>query len=98
MQIADTFCCNFSTTLRRIVQNINIYVSFLVSKVYGVSIVNRREVAMRTNNIQARVGFQLPPDQGTHGETIIENNPKCGDLFVGPALDGGTTTIITCHG
>ena len=53
---------------------------------------------MRTNNIQARVGYQLPPDQGTHGETIIENNPKCGDLFVGPALDGGTTTIITCHG
>ena len=84
--------------MRRIVQNININVSFLVSKVYGVSIVNRREVAMRTNNIQARVGYQLPPDQGTHGETIIENNPKCGALFVGPALDGGTTTIITCHG
>ena len=59
---------------------------------------NRREVAQRTNNIQVRVGYQLPPDQGTHGETIIENNPKCGDLFVGPALDGGTTTIITCHG
>lgn len=70
----------------------------LFQKVFGVSIENRREVARRTNNIQARVGFQLPPEQGTHGDTIIENNPKCGDLFVGPAQDGGTTTIITCHG
>ena len=70
----------------------------LFQKVFGVSIENRREVARRTNNIQARVGFQLPPEQGTHGDTIIENNPECGDLFVGPAQDGGTTTIITCHG
>ncbi len=96
VDLGNYFNVNFSF---KILENISEYRSFsYVSKVYGVSIVNRREVARGTNNIQARVGFHLPPEQGTNGDTIIKNNPKCGDLFVGPALDGETTTIITCHG
>ena len=74
----------------------NLMFSFASFQVHGITIVNRvKYVTM--NNIQVRVGYLPPPTHGTYVNAIIDDNPNCGDLYVGPALNGENTTI-TCNG